>query len=153
MYTLGDEIKGGHAKVIQSIRKKVGDLPVVAVVPSAHKPYLAPWADHVVYTAGPREWLYLISNAAFVYTDSFHGVLFAIKNNRPFLSYYAEEGRAPRLTDLAERYKIRERVVGSADEAEKKLSLPWTGDKTDQLIALHVASSMDFLQNALASDT
>ena len=97
-YTLGDEIQGGHAQVIKAIRKKVGDLPVVAVVPSAHLPHLAPWADHVLYTAGPQEWLYLIAKASFIYTDSFHGILFSLMNRRPFLSYYAEPYRAPRLS-------------------------------------------------------
>lgn len=152
MYTLGEEIKGGHAKVIESIREKVGNLPVVAVVPSAHKPHRAPWADHVVYEAGPRGWLWLIENSAFIYTDSFHGVLFALNNSRPFLAFYAEQWRAPRLMDLAERYSIQERVVGSADEAKQKLSEPWSHDRTERQIAQHVDGSLGFLKNAVRLD-
>ena len=149
MYTLGDEIKGGHAAVIESIRERVGNLPVVAVVPSAHMPYLAPWADHVVYTAGPREWLWLIAHAAFVYTDSFHGVLFSIKNRRLFLSYYAEEGRAPRLMDLAERYKLQDCVAGNTEEARQCLSSDFDYEETLRLIDVHVDQSLSFLEKSV----
>lgn len=149
MYTLGEEINGGHLSVIESIRKKVGNLPVVAVVPASHKPHLAPWADHVIYTAGPSEWLWLIQNATFVYTDSFHAVLFSINNNRPFLTYYAEEWRAPRLVDLAKRYQIQERVVGSSKEASEKLSHPFDLSATKKLILSHVEQSKSFLQSTL----
>ncbi len=146
MYTLGGEINGGHTKVITSIRRKVGNLPVVAVVPSAHKPNRAPWADHVVYTAGPREWLYLVANASFVYTDSFHGILFSIKYDRPFLSYYSEEGRAPRLIDLADRYCIKKCIIDCADEASNEEWNDWDAKITKKLIAEHIDFSMKFLE-------
>lgn len=150
MYTLGDEIKGGHAQIIQSIRKKVGDLPVVAVVPSAHKPHLAPWADHVIYTAGPGEWLYLIAHAKFVYSDSYHGALFAMKYQKPFLAYYTEAGRAPRLLDLAWRYAVESSVAGDADEAVKKKF--WNApdyQKTQALMSSHAEQSRIYLERAL----
>lgn len=149
MYTLGNEILGGHEKVIRSIRKKVGNIPVVAVIPSAHKPHLAPWADIKIWEAGPAEWLYLIANASFVYTDSFHGVLFAIKNARPFLAYYAEKGRSPRLMDLAERYHIGGCIAGNAEESEEKLAEPYESAVTLDMIRLHVEKSMAYLHGSL----
>nr|MBC8378501.1 polysaccharide pyruvyl transferase family protein [Planctomycetota bacterium] len=117
MYMLGDEIQGGHQGVLNSIRERFGPLSIVAVVSSAHKPQRFPWADQVLYTAGPAEWLYLISHAEFVYTDSFHGALFSIKAEVPFCVYYREAGRAPRLLDLAERYQLNEFVATNASQA------------------------------------
>jgi hypothetical protein len=152
MYTLGKEISGGHKKAIQAIRKKVGNIPVVAVIPSAHQPHLAPWADIKVWEAGPAEWLYLIANARFVYTDSFHGAIFALKNNRPFVVYYAEEGRSPRMMDLARRYALSGSVAHDAAALETCLSKSSFGDYKEsfRLIEQHVAESMAYLRNALA---
>ena len=37
------------------------------------------------YCADPAEFLWLISHASLVYTDSFHGTVFSILNERPFV--------------------------------------------------------------------
>ena len=152
MYTLGKEIAGGHKKAIQAIREKVGNIPVVAVIPSAHQPHLAPWADIKIWEAGPAEWLYLIAHAAFVYTDSFHGAIFALKNRRPFVVYYAEEGRSPRMVDLAQRYRLGGSVAQDYNSLKKCLAGSAFGDHEEsfQLIALHVAESMEYLRNSIA---
>jgi len=152
MYTLGKEISGGHKKAIQLIRDKIGNLPVVAVIPSAHKPHLAPWADYKIWEAGPAEWLYLVAKAKFVYTDSYHGAIFALKNRRPFVVYYAEEGRSPRMADFAQRYQLGESVARDCDSLEKCLAGNALGDHEEsfRLIALHVADSMKYLRNSLA---
>jgi hypothetical protein len=151
MYTLGEEIPGGHKRAIELIRDKIGDIPVVAVIPSAHKPHLAPWADIKIWEAGPAEWLYLIANAKFVYTDSFHGAIFALKHKRPFVVYYAEEGRAPRMTDLARRYRLEGVVAQDVDSLERCLSASSFGDYKEsfRLIDRHVAESMEYLRKAL----
>jgi hypothetical protein len=150
MYTLGKEIAGGHKKTIQLIREKFGNLPVVAVIPSANSPHLAPWADIKIQDAGPAEWLYLIANSKFVYTDSFHSALFAMKHQKPFLAYYMEKDRAPRLLDLAQRYAVESAVAGSLDEAgEKEFWKPLDYQKTHALMNEHAEISVDYLKRAL----
>lgn len=151
MYTLGKQISGGHKKAIQAIRAKVGNIPVVAVIPSAHQPHVAPWADIKIWEAGPAEWLYLIAHAKFVYTDSFHGAIFALKNNRPFAVYYAEAWRSPRMTDLARRYRLEGSVAHDVASLAACLSAQAFGDYTESFrrIDQHVAESMDYLRKAL----
>lgn len=149
-YTLGGEIQGGNRAALAEIKKVHGDLPVVAVVPSAHKQQLAPWADHTVWTAGPSEWLWLITHATFVFTDSFHGVLFSLKHNRPFLSYYAEKGRAPRLVDLALRYQIEDCIVENNKEVCQKMAKGFERETAIQLIRTQAEESLCFLRKALA---
>jgi len=155
MYTLGHEIDGGHNAVIREIREKNGDLPVVAVIPTAHKPHIAPCADIKILDAGPAEWLWLIANASFVYTDSFHGALFSMKYRKPFLAYYAEQGRAPRLLDLAGRYGVGQAVVGSVDDAlEKEAFLPLDYPKIERMMDDDARRSIEFLRGAvLESDS
>lgn len=113
---------------------------------------MAPWADIKIWEAGPAEWLYLIANAQFVYTDSFHGAIFALKHRRPFVVYYAEEWRSPRLMDLAQRYRLGGSVANDHASLEKCLSSGTFGDHEEsfRLIAQHVADSMEYLRNALS---
>lgn len=152
-YTLGGEIDGGNCVAIEKIRERVGNIPVVAVVPSAHQPHFALWADIKVTTAGPAEWLWLVSNAAFILTDSYHGALFSIKNRIPFFAFYTEKERAPRLLDLAKRYALINCVGGSVEEA-LEADWGWGCDwlKSESLISTHVKESFAYLRKAVCSD-
>jgi hypothetical protein len=150
VYILGEEIEGGHRQIIQLIREKHGNLPTVVVIASAHKPQKFHWADRSIFDAGPREWLYLIANATFIYTDSFHGALFSMKHKKPFLCYHAEDKRSARLFDIAERYAVNSNVAGSLKEAIKKRF--WNHlnyDKVNDLMNLHVETSFLYLKKAL----
>ena len=97
------------------------------------------------------EWPCLIAPAAFVYTDSFHGAIFALKSRRPFVVYYAEEGRSPRMVDLAQRYRLGGSVAQDYNSLKKCLAESAFGDHEEsfRLIDQHVAESMDYLSKAL----
>jgi hypothetical protein len=105
-----------------------------------------------VYSDGPAEWLNLIKNASFIYTDSFHGAAFSIKYKKPFFAYYTEEERAHRLMDIANRYGIFPVVANSVEDAlkrkcfEQKINYS-TIEKT---ISAHRVASLRYLNEALA---
>lgn len=44
-----------------------------------------PWADKSYDAASVYEWLGLMKSASFVFTDSFHGLCFSIKNHKQFI--------------------------------------------------------------------
>jgi hypothetical protein len=150
-YVLGDEIHGGHKAAIDRIRQRAGSLPVVAIASSAHMPCRFPWADHVVWTAGPGEWIGWIESAEFLYTDSFHGMIFAMKYALPFIAYYREIERAERLLDLASRYQTENFVVDHADQIFPKSDQSFIPDYqvVHQLMRDHTTRSMAYLQCAL----
>ncbi|MEI6561027.1 MAG: polysaccharide pyruvyl transferase family protein [Verrucomicrobiota bacterium] len=150
-YVLDEEIKGGHVQAIEQIRQKFGDIPVIAVSPILMHLQAYPWADHVVFDVGPAEWVNLIANAAFVYTDSFHGALFSMKHQRPFLAYYSKPIRAGRLCDIANRYGIDSAIVGSLGEAEKKQSFcaSLNYECIQKKISKHREESISFLQKSI----
>lgn len=122
VYVLGKEIDGGHLKVIQSIKSKVGNIKVVVAYLTFKNPNYFPWADVHLYDSSPIEWMNLIKHSEYFYTDSFHGVLFASKFERNFLAFYAEKNRASRLLDIADRLDISNYIVSSYDEAIEKNS-------------------------------
>lgn len=152
LYCLGKEIDGSHRRMIQEIRRRIGDIPVVAVVASSHKPQRIAAANQTYYAIDPGEWLTLIRGASFIYTDSFHALLFAIRYDVPALAYYKEAQRAERLLDFAARYRVEAYVTDSVDRAVKSegWELPYALEVKEN-IAKHVSESKQFLKDALSS--
>lgn len=128
-YILGSEIDGGHKKIIQNIRKQFGEeIPVIAIVLTENQPQLCAWANKVYYCANPMEWLNLFYYASFIYTDSFHGLVFALKFKKRFIAYYNEEARAARFIDLSKRYNIDRCIVTDLKDALIKQSFSYEPD-------------------------
>jgi len=151
-YILGKEIEGSHNKVIEKIKKKYGNIPVYSIKIPTMNFELSPFADKVFYDLNPDEWINMFKNARFIYTDSFHGVLFSLKYHKPFLSYYSEKLRATRFIDLSKRYNIGKYVVKNVKEIDDKHSLNTVPDfnSIDKIIDLQKKISIEFLKNALS---
>jgi hypothetical protein len=88
-----------------------------------------------------------IQNCSFLLTDSFHGILYALKFKKPFLGYFTEPFRSARLMDLSKRYGLTTHIVGSVSEALHASDLQPT-EFSDQLIRSHVEQSRIFLHRA-----
>lgn len=114
-YILGSEINGGHQAALDKIFKKIGIMKVIAIVISDVSLEAEKFADEVLYTASPIDWVNLIANSQYVYTDSFHGTMFAMKFHKPFLTYYKDASRASRLLDIKKTYNIQN-IVSSVEE-------------------------------------
>ncbi|MGL4800917.1 MAG: polysaccharide pyruvyl transferase family protein [Cetobacterium sp.] len=156
-YILGSEINGGHIKVLEEIKKKIGVTKIIAVgiaYAGSGSLQFYPWADEIRYDLSPEEWLNLINNAEFIYTDSYHGVLFSMKFHKKFLSYYSEKGRASRFIDLAKRYNVEEWIVNDSKEIFEKKSLEKTPNykEIDKLLEEHRKYSINFLKKALGEN-
>lgn len=155
-YILGDEINGGHEKVIKEIKQKYKNMKIIAIgLPLGNEGIRKySWADKVFYDLKPEKWLNLINQAEFVYTDSYHGVLFSLKFHKNFLAYYSMDVRAPRFIDLAERYQIGDWIVNSVEDFQKKDCLNKKIDykKVDKLLENHRKYSINFLKNILGEN-
>ncbi len=145
-YILGKEINGGHRNAIEKMRKEYVGLPVYAVSLTASKPHFFSWADKTFWTCNPVEWLNLIRNASYFYTDSFHGVAFALKFHVPFTAYYVEKSRASRFIDLKDRFGL-DNIVTHADEIP--LSTVTDFNRTDNEINEMKTRSLQYLIQSL----
>lgn len=150
-YILGKEIKGTHAKALEKVKKIYGDLPVYSIKIPTMNFELSSYADKVFYDLDPIEWLSMFRNAKFIYTDSFHGVLFSLKYHKPFLAYHTEKMRATRFIDLGKRYEVDRYIVQNVAEIDKKDSLGIKPDfKTiDNILEKQKHYSFEFLETAL----
>lgn len=68
-----------YKEKIKELKKKTG-LPVIAISNQLSRVY----ADKIIYDIGPGEFLWLIDNAEYVISSSFHGVAFATIFNKQF---------------------------------------------------------------------
>lgn len=150
-YVLGKEIDGSHNKAIEKIRNKYGNIPVYSIKIPTMNFELSPFADKVFYDLNPDEWISMLRNAKFIYTDSFHGVLFSMKFHKPFLAYYTEKLRSTRFIDLGERYGIEKFIVENVNEIDDKKVLDDLPDynSIDEIIELQKKLSLEFLKNSL----
>jgi len=150
-YVIGKEINGTHVKALEKIKQTYGALPVYSIKVPDMKAEPSGYADKVMYELGPEEWMNMLRNAKFVYTDSYHGVIFSLKYHTPFLAYYTEELRATRFLDIGKRYNIEKYIVKSVEEIDLKESLKKEPDfsLTDAVFKKQKEYSLEFLKKAL----
>ena len=110
-YILGDDPYGGHKVALDRIKKKYGNLKVITIASSNSS--IRSYSDDFVETLSPLEWVNLIYHANFVYTDSFHAMIFSLKFEKDFVAYYSEIVRASRILALRDEFKLENLVVGS----------------------------------------
>lgn len=146
-YILGEEPKGGgHAEAIKKIKQKVkvDDIDVVAINRTGND--YAPYCNVEMNEADPFVWVNLIAHAEFVYTDSFHALLFSLRYHKLLLAYYTETIRASRLTDLRNYYRLGNNIVGTLKQWEfTELDWSYVDSRMQELSS----SSKNFLKEAL----
>lgn len=144
-YILGSEIIQGHSAVLQKIFEKYGKMKVVAAIIPNISLEVEKFADDIRYNASPDEWVKLIANAQFVYTDSFHGCVFSMKFHKPFFAYYKDAKRTSRLLDLKTTYQL-ENICASGDTI--CISEPHY-NYVDSVIEKQKINSINFLKRSL----
>ena len=146
-YILGDApTGGGHCAAFEKIKEKYRNIKVLGIVPSSS--LINIYIDERLEVISPIEWVNLIYYAKFVYTDSFHAILFSIKFQKDFLAYYSEVTRASRLLGLKNMFGLDNRVIGHTDQIDLKSDLYKNNIVTNRLQQL-TKVSIDFLNFAL----
>jgi hypothetical protein len=108
------------------------------------------WADEQWIDADPHEFAHFIAGASAVITNFFHGCVFALINEKPFVCETSEY-RANKLDGLMKQIGGQRRLVDSrSDELayENALDQPLSGDMLTRLDHLRVRSE-EYLSTAL----
>lgn len=114
------------------------------------KPY------HKAYSASPREFVGLFMNASFVYTNSFHGTVFATLFEKPFLSAIAADQKNAknnndsRKVDYLNLIGLSDRLYTSGIPKQETL-LEVNYDEPRKKIEEFRQHSLSFLNHALHS--
>lgn len=101
-----------------------------------------------VPAASPEDWHRLLTEASFVCSESFHGAVFALANNIPFITI-SSQMRSERILYLLERYNLQNRFI-EPDNAKglDPNQLPFEPDTLK--LRQDITNSMNFLSHALA---
>lgn len=144
-YVLGDKDAEWHQRNIAKIKSITGITNVVALTTSLKDNF--PWADITITDAISVDWMNILREAGFVYTNSFHAVLFSLKFHREFVAYYGDLVRSSRMSNLRSQFGLNNRIVKNLDDVD--FTQPIDFSAKDTIIKEMADSSMSFLQKAL----
>jgi len=103
---------------------------------------------HVIWSAGPRQWLSLMCHADFVCTNSFHGVCFSIINRKNFVALPIQRGLT-RIEDVLKTLGLSDRLICSEEEVEQRIERPISYDLVDPRLEGACRRSHAFLHGSL----
>ena len=96
-----------------------------------------------------EKWIEGISDARLVLTDSFHGTVFSLIFNKPFIVYANKERGASRFLSLLKQFGLESRIVTTSNEAicvcEEEID--WCS--VNKILETKKKLSYEFLYNAL----
>jgi hypothetical protein len=96
------------------------------------------------------EWLRVLYESAFIFTDSFHGCVFAILFKKPFLVYGNELRGMTRLSSVLESFDLGDRLINSSNEITKEiLDCQLNEDFLDDVITKNRIRAKNFLREVL----
>lgn len=92
-----------------------------------------------------EEWLQGFMAAEFVVTDSFHGTVFSIIFNKPFIAILNKGRGSDRFTSLLNMINLTSRLVTSVDETKNALASNIDYKEVNRLLENKRAKSIEFL--------
>lgn len=95
------------------------NMPVVIVSPFAVFPVSQKLIDG--RSVGPAEFIQLLDNASLVVTDSYHGTLFSMNLETPFLSISNGKGSSTRKDQVLERMHVQNSIVINLHNAVERV--------------------------------
>lgn len=107
-------------KIVERLSSSL-DLPINKIGPE--KMFSEVGVQGIEKTVYPsvEKWLEGYENANFIFTDSFHGTVFAIIFNKPFVVYLNRKRGATRFVSLLNTFKLENRLVSSLNDVNEIL--------------------------------
>ena len=129
-------------QAVQELQKKTG-LPVISL---GRKLY---GIRSLRLIAGPAEFLTLFHHASYVLTSSFHGTVFSIQYQRPFL-VFGNGAYNSRMTTLLNAIGLQDRMIGEpAVSPIDKLGRPINWEQVQNCLSQEKERSIAFLDDNL----
>ena len=147
VYVLGDKPAEWHQRNLDKIKAETDVTKVVVLTASLDEKYS--WADIVITDALAVDWMNILRESDFVYTNSFHAVIFSLKFHRQFVAYYGDVVRSSRMRGLREQLELSNRIVKNPQLVDYKSFISF--DKYDDAIGSIAQSSLTYLRSALKS--
>lgn len=143
--------EGEKGKIINKVASEL-KTKVFEVLPPKPKTYREYKKNPEKYNLPPvTQWLKAFRDADFVVTDSFHGCVFSIIYNKPFLAIGNKKRGLTRFASLLSLFKLDNRLVSGETEATKELintKINW--QKVNSIIKTERLRSEKYLWESLS---
>ncbi|WP_320041038.1 polysaccharide pyruvyl transferase family protein [uncultured Desulfobacter sp.] len=114
------------------------------VIYFSHKKTSFPHGELSIFPYGPGEFLYLIKNASYVVTNSFHASIFSVLFRKKFITYTTKLSY-PRMIDFLGSLGLSERINNEA----VRIQDPIDYEETELLLKIEREKSITFLITSL----
>lgn len=99
-----------------------------------------------------EKWLSCYASASFIVTDSFHGTVFAILFNVPFVVVINEKRGSARFETLLDTFKLKDRVVSTEDDLDELFHAPIEWNSVNDILRLKREESKKFILKNVATN-
>lgn len=96
-------------------------------------------------------WLDGFSNAKYVFTDSFHGCVFSLIFNIPFVVYGNSERGMSRFHSLLKLFNLEERLIYNSSDICKVINRPINWNEVNQYIKKYQLKAVKYLEECLTN--
>lgn len=103
-------------------------------------------------TLSIQEWLSMFRDASYVITDSFHGTVFSIINEKPFISIVNEKRGADRFFSLLSKVGLENRIM-TENEIVNFEDIPIDWNLVSSIIDKEKQESINFLKEVLNNNS
>lgn len=148
-YTLdGTKALFNRIGLLNRLSDSIG-MPVIVISPFAF--FLSSKKIIDGRSAGPAEFIALLDRASLVVTDSYHGTLFSMNLETPFLSISNGKGSSTRKDQVLDRMHAKDSIVANLQEAVERVEtsgIPAVQHVDDYLIPAR-ESSLEYIRRTL----
>lgn len=115
------------------------------------------WADDMPYDISPENFISLIKNAEYIFTDSFHGTMFSLNYGKKFFIFRRFSGKwtlstNTRIESIADHLGIADRLFSENDTVDEMMKSDFDSQAVNQRLEDFRESSLKFLCNALEAE-
>ena len=135
--------------IIQSVMDELNLVPVSVMPKSLFKEAGSRKLENCIFPP-VTEWIRGFMDAEFVVTDSFHGTVFSIIFNKPFLAVGNSKRGMNRFASLLRMFDLEDRLILTADDMKRiKLNTPIDFGKVNLTLKNKQQQALSFLNNSL----
>ena len=141
-YVLGNQTEEFKDFVTQLAKER--DLEVLNLL----NPY-----DKDIHCVDPGEFVYLINHADVMITDSFHGAVFSILMETPFVIFERQDSHIPmnsRIDTLVSTFKMESRLSSNIQSIEDVYSIDFT--HIDEILEVERKKAIVYLKKAFSME-
>lgn len=103
-----------------------------------------------IFDAGPREFIYLLANASMVITNSFHGTIFSINFNVPFVAVLNQISETnSRIFSILDKLSLNDRCVYDSQSCADSPSFDMSFSSANSILDIERKKSINFLLESI----